>query len=646
MLPTIQLSAVYGTPVFTLRSADPLRAKRVYAGSYDGRERLWRFPAFFPFHRIVLKELKKEFPDLYVDPEAAKYVALVEQPVALPLDFEFKTPPYQHQREGLLHLLRHLRAGLFYAPGLGKCKITVDLHRLTGDRMLILCPRVMLDTWPAEFRRHGDIDDVIVIRGAKLEKLEQMSRAITARPLATVVTYATAARYAEELIKIPYTCIVADESHQLKTHDSARTKAAISLAQRARRRVLLSGTPSLGSPYDLYPQLRFLAKYMAPEEWWQFRKKFGVFYEWEENEAAPRQVIGYRNFELLNKRVQLVGLRRTKEECLDLPKRTTIDVPFAIEEGQKTTYNELVSLRVLGAGEEVRAKIIENQLSVADGPALKPYVLAEEAISLLNKVDQASSGFVNLTTKNPGICNGCARVSDCTINRVQPYTTGCAVVQKKNPPVVFRTKQNARLLACREVLENLLADPVNKVIVWANFIEELNDLEELVKELEVPHVRVQGGTSSKELEAAVAAFSLGSKDADVFRYAPEAPRVYLAQVATGIGITLNAAQYMIYYNLPWSLEHYLQSLDRNYRIGQTQPVVVYRLIGRHTIDESKQKALDQKIDFAQLVVSASICATCDDYYTRCHRFGIKLYDAECRFEREMMKETATIGRLP
>jgi hypothetical protein len=123
-------------------------------------------------------------------------------------------------------------------------------------------------------------------------------------------------------------------------------------------------------------------------------------------------------------------------------------------------------------------------------------------------------------------------------------------------------------------------------------------------------------------------------------------RVYLGQVATGIGITLNASNYTLYYSLSWSLEHYLQSLDRNYRIGQTKPVTVYRLLGKHTLDESKAKALDQKIDFASLVTSASVCATCDDYYSRCHTRNIRLYDLECKFDREMMRETATIRRIP
>jgi SNF2 family DNA or RNA helicase len=153
--------------------------------------------------------------------------------------------------------------------------------------------------------------------------------------------------------------------------------------------------------------------------------------------------------------------------------------------------------------------------------------------------------------------------------------------------------------------------------------------------MQTPFVRVQGGMSRDKLVEAMQLFNTDP----VYR-------VYLAQVSTGVGITLNAANYSIYYNLPWSLEHYLQSLDRNYRIGQTRKVTVYRLIGRHTLDESKARALDQKIDFSALVTSSSVCATCPDYYTRCNKHKVKLYDTACKYDRTMMRHTATVRPIP
>lgn len=631
----LKLDSLYNTPIFTLHDSTSA-VKNVYGASFSGSSRAWRFPAYRPVHEIVLSDLRKCLPDLVLASETQEHVRSLSTLKTLPEDFRFITQPYQHQYDGLLHAYDFLRSALFYAPGLGKCKITVDLNTLTHDKMLVLCPRVMLDTWSAEFKKHGNITDVIIIEGTKLQKIAAIKAAQARAPAAVIVTYTTAALYLEELQKIAYDAIVADESHQLKTPFSKRTQAATQLAQRAYRRVLLSGTPSLGSPFDMYAQLRFLGPYFCKENWWDFRKKFGVYPESERNEKVPKILLGFQNIDVINARVNLISLRKTKEECLDLPERQIIDMHFALYAEQKRDYNKIVATRTAGAGEFIREQLLEGTLSQTDGTTVAPHVIADEVITLLGKVDQLSSGFIHLATRNPGICNGCTHMEACSSNSIKPYTSLCHVVKQEPPPVVQRNKTNARLDHCQELLETILEDDTNKVIIWANYHAELDDIETILKAaVGSQYVRVQGGMSSKALASALSNFNTDPKC-----------RVYLGQVSTGVGVTLNAATYMIYYNLPWSLEHYLQSIDRNYRIGQINRVTVYRLLGYHTLDESKSRALDQKLDFTKLVTSTSVCATCSDFYTRCNASKVKLYDLECKYDRTMLRHTAVVGVIP
>lgn len=634
MTDTLKLGTIYGTPIFTLQCQSSA-VKKVYGATFSGTTRSWRFPAFYPVHRIVLDDLKKEIPQLVLSPEVVQYVREIDQAVTLPDDFRFITEPYQHQIDGVLHLYRNLRAGLFYSPGLGKCKITVDLQRLTQDKMLVVCPLIMLGTWAEEFKKHGGISDVLIIDGSKKEKTARIAKAQQSPPTATIVTYNVASLYTEDILRIGYDAIIADESHQLKTPFSNRTQAVTALAMRAKRRVLLSGTPSLGSPFDMYAQLRFLGTYFCPENWWEFRRMFGVYPEWEKDERVPKMLLGFKNLDIMNDRVNLVSLKKTKEECLDLPAQIIIDEQFALYSEQKKEYNTLIMDRALGAGVALKYQILDGALSQADGLSCPPHIIADETITLLGKTDQVASGFVYMSTRNPGLCNNCEHVQTCTDTNIKPYSTLCKIATKEPPSVVHRNKANARLDRCRGLLEAILEDPNNKVIIWANYHPELEDIENTVKDLGISFVRVQGGMSREDLMGAMNTFN---EDKDC--------RVYLGQVSTGIGVTLNAANYTIYYNLPWSLEHYLQSLDRNYRIGQTKKVTVYRLIGRYTLDESKAKALDQKIDFSTLVTSASICATCPDFYTRCNKHGIKLYDKECKYDRTMMRHTASVRVIP
>jgi hypothetical protein len=59
---------------------------------------------------------------------------------------------------------------------------------------------------------------------------------------------------------LPWGVVVIDESHNLRTtnaraQDSPHTEACIAAARRAPRAVLLTGTPSLSRPYDLFRQV-------------------------------------------------------------------------------------------------------------------------------------------------------------------------------------------------------------------------------------------------------------------------------------------------------------------------------------------------------------------------------------------------------
>jgi SNF2 family DNA or RNA helicase len=201
--------------------------------------------------------------------------------------------------------------------------------------------------------------------------------------------------------------------------------------------------------------------------------------------------------------------------------------------------------------------------------------------------------------------------------------------------VVEYFSDNARLELLESLLDELLQEADNKVIIWSNYTAELDSIEKVLEENKYNYVRVEGGCSSHEQNHAKDTFN---KDKNC--------RVYLGQVSTGIGITLNSANYMIYYNLPWSLEHYLQSLDRNYRIGQKRKVTVYRLLALHTLDESKAAALDKKMDFSHLVTTRSICATCPEFTKRCASAGIQLYDPLCIYDRKMLRETAKVRLIP
>jgi SNF2 family DNA or RNA helicase len=64
----------------------------------------------------------------------------------------------------------------------------------------------------------------------------------------------------------------------------------------------------------------------------------------------------------------------------------------------------------------------------------------------------------------------------------------------------------------------------------------------------------------------------------------------------GYGLTLTAASLVVYYSNSFDLEVRLQSEDRAHRIGQTKPVMVYRIIAQQTIEEEILKLHETKRD--------------------------------------------------
>ena len=80
-------------------------------------------------------------------------------------------------------------------------------------------------------------------------------------------------------------------------------------------------------------------------------------------------------------------------------------------------------------------------------------------------------------------------------------------------------------------------------------------------------------------------------------------RFFIGNPATGgYGITLTAANTVIYYSNSFDLEKRLQSEDRAHRIGQKKNVTYVDLIANNTIDEKIVKALRDKIDIATQVL--------------------------------------------
>lgn len=604
---TIQVTQLNKTPVFVLsHDTYGIDFSTIFgATKLPGDALRWYYPAYYPVHALVVDDIKATGRQMDVNVEfseaAEKHITKLDKyesyvaEARLPVDFEFKTKPYEHQLQGLAHLIYSLRAALFYDCGTGKTKILIDWQRAVKCWPIIVCPRIAVHVWIAELKVHGIDQEYQPIDGTtKKKKLQQIEEAGQYHGM--VITYDTLRLYYAHVAEyVPFDALVADESQKIKQFTSGRTQAALELSKGAYRRVIMSGTPSLGDPRDVYPQYRFLAPYFMPWNAWHFKKLFCVISSYNKH-----VVTGFKNLDVLNRRINLVSLRRRKDTCLDLPERTFQDIPVSMQPAQQRLYNELAQTVKSSCGGDLESVV--NALvntSVAMGRAKKGdhVINIPHAAALINKLLQVSDGFIikdTIPEKDP--CTGCKELRRCvaTAPPIKPWTSRCVMRDTLGPaPEKFIERfKGGKQEALIDLLQTITAEPANKVIIWGQYIEELNIIEETVKSLKLGYVRVDGSNTAhiKKFE------SRFNNDQDC--------RVYVGQVATGVSITLNSAQYMVYFSLPWNLEHYLQSLDRNHRVGQSKNVTVYRLLTKG-VDRHIAKALDVKRTVADALIDVS-----------------------------------------
>ena len=155
--------------------------------------------------------------------------------------------------------------------------------------------------------------------------------------------------------------------------------------------------------------------------------------------------------------------------------------------------------------------------------------------------------------------------------------------------------KNNRLTALMECLEEV----EGKVIIWATYREDIKNIVIALKKAygEASTVEYHGGVDTAYRQDHIAQFQAKTSPTRYFVGNPQ---------TGGYGITLTAANTVIYYSNSYDLEKRLQSEDRAHRIGQTGSVTYVDLIAEGTIDENIVKALRSKINIANEIMGEDI----------------------------------------
>ena len=473
------------------------------------------------------------------------------------MNYKFKTKPYAHQITALEKSWDRTEYGYFMEMGTGKSKVLVDNMAMLYDKgringAVIVAPKGVYRNWYSqEIPNHlpSHIQPKMVLWTAltsKKKDKEYQTLFETGHDLHILIINVEALStkkgldFAAKFMRCHKTMLAIDESTTIKNPSAKRTKSILALGKEATYRRILTGSPVTKSPLDLYTQCGFLNSFLLGyDSFYAFRNRYANMID--RNFGGRRvQLIGsYKRLDELADKLKAFSYRVLKDDCLDLPDKVYIRREVDLTDEQSKAYATMKSAALAS---------LKGKMATA------PHVLTQ-----MMRLHQITCGHL--------------RNDDGTITEIK----------------------NNRL----KELINLLDEVEGKVIIWANYVY---DIENLVKVISDEF----GADSIVQYYGAIPA-EQRQQNIEKFQDPNSKTRFFVGNPQTGgYGITLTCANTVVYYSNGYDLEKRLQSEDRAHRIGQKKAVTYVDIITPKTVDEKIRKALRKKINIATEIMGEEL----------------------------------------
>jgi|TARA_R100000482_G_scaffold100457_1_gene43872 SNF2 family DNA or RNA helicase len=362
--------------------------------------------------------------------------------------YKFKTKPFEHQLKVFKESWDKSYYALFMEMGTGKSKVAIDSMGalyLEGKiaAAIIIAPKGVYDNWvegeipqhlPDEIQRivlrwepskskkfYRDLDKVKNVLNTELKILVINTEAFSSKKGAkAAVDFLMSIKDSGQKVMT-----IVDESTTIKNKNAIRSKTIMAFGDKrySDYRRILTGSPITKSPIDLFSQCEFLNdKCLGYNNFYTFRAQYAIIQKRTMGHHSFQEIVGYRNLEELNEKLQLFSSRVLKEDCLDLPSKTYVTRDVAMSEQQINLYTQMQQLAL--------AQYDNGELATT-----------ASVLTQLMRLQQ--------------ICCGFLKTDDDEIQDLK----------------------NSRL----EELMNLLSEISGKVIIWATFTHNIH---RIVKEIQ------------------------------------------------------------------------------------------------------------------------------------------------------------------
>jgi hypothetical protein len=466
---------------------------------------------------------------------------------------------HPYQRDGIAAgIKRNGRILIADEMGLGKTVQALGIaNHYRGDgRLLVICPASLMFNWQRELMTWWRLapERITTAKGKRT--------VIDSAIAAVIVSYTSV----EAVKEHEFATVIVDESHSIKNDTAQRTREAIAACDRAQHVVLLTGTPTLAKPIELYTQLRALlgpSTASLPSKS-LFQVRYCNAFRHSVQRGSNAMVLddsGNNRLEELTVLLRSVMIRRRKAEVLSqLPKKTRQLLFLDIDDKDKARYNQATK----GKGAKPGAAGLEQYEATATAkiPAVVEYVK-----TLMREFIENDD-------------------SDEPPESAAPAAAGAPsspVSEKRQPPkVLFFAHHKQLLYAVRDAIIAVGIEPGFDPI---------------------DHIYIDGDVPERDREQLV----------DHFQLSPRCRAAVLSIGTCATGLNFTAASNVVFCELDWTPGKLLQCEDRVHRMGQKVSCVIKYLVALGTLDETLwETVLKEKLDVNTALVADEALGTHED----------------------------------
>ncbi|XP_046457073.1 lymphoid-specific helicase-like [Daphnia pulex] len=521
--------------------------------------------------------------------------------------------------------------------GLGKTVQCISLvahlmgKGVTGP-FLVCAPLSTLTNWVAEFKRFTPRIPVVLYHGSQ-EKRDEIFGEIKQKfkipgidgvkfyPV-VITSFEVVIRETKSLGRLQWRYIIVDEGHRLKNHQCRLVQELKKYP--SNNRLLMTGTPLQNNLSELWSLLHFLLPEIFDD--------LDVFTSWFRVEEFQGSDTDHKIVELERKENVLSMLhqilspfllRRLKTDVdLEIPKKKELIVYCPMSKIQDELYRATIDKTiafVLGAEFDKKPEPLEYQANgrpkrkakrldinystmgfeeetqnLEKDSAEKVDADIEEWMKMSNdlhwelrqpKKKSIEAKSTNIKMQNPFMQLKKIVNHPHLVKWETDAETGEYVVDES------MVKDSGKLTVMDQMLTRLIKDG-HKVLIFSTLTMLLDVLADYLSMRDMKFCRLDGRMNLEDR----------ATDMDTFRNDPDTSVFLISTRAGGLGITLTSADTVIIYDSDWNPQCDLQAQDRCHRIGQTKPVVVYRLVAADTVDQRIIERAGAKRKLEKLVI--------------------------------------------